>query len=218
MERIENEANVCSPPVGKRIEENKNEEVAVLNLWKNIWRDVSIGTHRIVSVLLDDRAAEAFPFISSLRKQAHFPGWHHLCILALKEKRPCPTARVYSMAILSTSSCRNNPVIRMNFCKRSTRSFTNSQNQRGSLIPSKAPTFTSSVDMPISKSKIVCIDERLHRGCFSIAHRIVYALSNAGANPNITDDKGNTPLHEALVRDFADVGLDLVQVRVDSFS
>jgi ankyrin repeat protein len=37
-------------------------------------------------------------------------------------------------------------------------------------------------------------------------------LSNAGADPNITDEKGNTPLHEALMRDFADVGLNLIQV------
>ena len=74
--------------------------------------------------------------------------------------------------------------------------------------------------MPISRSKIVAsnTDERLHHGCCSIAHRIVYALSNAGANPNITDDKGNTPLHEALARDFADVGLDLVQVKFGQIS
>ena len=41
---------------------------------------------------------------------------------------------------------------------------------------------------------------------------MIYALSNAGANPNVTDGKGNTPLHEALIRGFADVGLDLIQV------
>ena len=107
----------------------------------------------------------------------------------------------------------------MNFCKRSTRFFTNSQNQRGSPIPSKARTFTSSADTPISKSKIAAstINERLYHGSFSIAHRIVYALSNAGANPNMTDGRGNTPLHVALARDFVDVGLDLVQVMVERF-
>ncbi|CAF3337503.1 unnamed protein product [Rotaria sp. Silwood1] len=45
----------------------------------------------------------------------------------------------------------------------------------------------------------------------NVAHRMIYALSNAGANPNITDGKGNTPLHEVLIRGFVDIGLDLVQ-------
>ena len=43
---------------------------------------------------------------------------------------------------------------------------------------------------------------------------MIYALSNAGANPNITDEKGNTPLHEALIRDFVEIGLDLIQVEL----
>ncbi len=46
----------------------------------------------------------------------------------------------------------------------------------------------------------------------SVAYRIVYALSNAGANPNIPNENGNTPLHEALIRDFIDIGLDFIQV------
>lgn len=46
----------------------------------------------------------------------------------------------------------------------------------------------------------------------SISYRMIHVLSNAGANPNITDEMGNTPLHTALMRDFVDVGLDLVQV------
>ncbi|CAF4218601.1 unnamed protein product, partial [Rotaria sordida] len=44
-----------------------------------------------------------------------------------------------------------------------------------------------------------------------VAYRMIYALSNAGANPNVTDEKGNTPLHEVLIRGFVDIGLDLVQ-------
>ena len=46
----------------------------------------------------------------------------------------------------------------------------------------------------------------------NIAYRIIYALSNAGANPNITNENGNTPLHEALMRDFIEIGLDFIQV------
>ena len=42
---------------------------------------------------------------------------------------------------------------------------------------------------------------------------MIYALSNAGANPNLTDGKGNTPLHEALRRDPNDIQMDLIQVR-----
>jgi len=52
----------------------------------------------------------------------------------------------------------------------------------------------------------------------SIAYRIVYALSNAGANPNIPNENGNTPLHEALMRDFTDIGLDFIQVKNNSIS
>jgi ankyrin repeat protein len=43
---------------------------------------------------------------------------------------------------------------------------------------------------------------------------VIYALSNAGADPNITDEKGNTPLHEALIRGFVDIGLDFIQVEI----
>jgi len=48
----------------------------------------------------------------------------------------------------------------------------------------------------------------------SIAYRMIYALSNAGADPNIIDEKGNTPLHEALIRGFMDNELDLIQVKI----
>jgi len=41
---------------------------------------------------------------------------------------------------------------------------------------------------------------------------MIYALSNAGADPNVTDGKGNTPLHEALIRGLDDCGFDLIQV------
>ncbi len=43
---------------------------------------------------------------------------------------------------------------------------------------------------------------------------MIYALSNAGADPNIIDEKGNTPLHEALIRGFMDNELDLIQVEI----
>lgn len=46
----------------------------------------------------------------------------------------------------------------------------------------------------------------------STAYRMIYALSNAGGDPNITDDKGNTPLHEAIIRGSSYCGLDLIQV------
>ena len=49
---------------------------------------------------------------------------------------------------------------------------------------------------------------------FSIAHRMIYALSNAGANPNVTNEKGNTPLHEALLQDLIEIKLDIIQVNV----
>jgi len=47
---------------------------------------------------------------------------------------------------------------------------------------------------------------------YSISFRMIYALSNAGADPNVTDGKGNTPLHEALIRGLANCGFDLIQV------
>lgn len=40
---------------------------------------------------------------------------------------------------------------------------------------------------------------------------MIYALSNAGANPNVIDKKGNTPLHVALMHGGVDTGLDLIQ-------
>ncbi|UJR25710.1 hypothetical protein I4U23_007061 [Adineta vaga] len=45
----------------------------------------------------------------------------------------------------------------------------------------------------------------------NVAYRMIYALSNAGANPNVTNEKGNTPLHEALIRGYLDMGFDLIQ-------
>jgi len=52
----------------------------------------------------------------------------------------------------------------------------------------------------------------------SIAYRMIYALSNAGANPNVVDENGNTSLHAALTRDFIDIGLDFIQVKTNLLS
>jgi len=41
---------------------------------------------------------------------------------------------------------------------------------------------------------------------------MIYALSNAGGDPNVTDGKGNTPLHEVLIQGLANCGFDLIQV------
>jgi ankyrin repeat protein len=41
---------------------------------------------------------------------------------------------------------------------------------------------------------------------------MIYALSNAGADPNVPDVKGNTPLHEAFIQGFIDNKYDLIQV------
>jgi hypothetical protein len=41
---------------------------------------------------------------------------------------------------------------------------------------------------------------------------MIYALSNAGADPNVTNGKGNTPLHEAIIQHINDNGFDLIQV------
>ena len=41
---------------------------------------------------------------------------------------------------------------------------------------------------------------------------MIYALSNAGANPNATDGNGNTPLHQATISDYIHIELDLIQV------
>ncbi|CAF3896649.1 unnamed protein product, partial [Adineta steineri] len=38
----------------------------------------------------------------------------------------------------------------------------------------------------------------------NIGFRMIYALSNAGADPNVTDGMGNTPLHEAIIQTFDD--------------
>lgn len=42
---------------------------------------------------------------------------------------------------------------------------------------------------------------------------MVYALSNAGADPNVVDANGNTPLHEVLIRGYLETGFDFIQVR-----
>ena len=41
----------------------------------------------------------------------------------------------------------------------------------------------------------------------TIAFRLVYALSNAGADPNVVNGKGNTPLHEVVT----DTSIELIQ-------
>ncbi|CAF1328391.1 unnamed protein product, partial [Didymodactylos carnosus] len=46
---------------------------------------------------------------------------------------------------------------------------------------------------------------------FSVSYRMIYAVSNAGVNPNVTNVRGNTPLHEALIRGYLDVGGDVIQ-------
>ncbi|CAF0899953.1 unnamed protein product [Adineta steineri] len=45
----------------------------------------------------------------------------------------------------------------------------------------------------------------------NIGFRMIYALSNAGADPNVTDGMGNTPLHEAIIQTFDDNSFDLIQ-------
>ncbi|CAF0854772.1 unnamed protein product [Adineta ricciae] len=45
----------------------------------------------------------------------------------------------------------------------------------------------------------------------NVAYRMVYALSNAGADPNVVDAKGNTPLHEVLIRGYLETGFDFIQ-------
>jgi ankyrin repeat protein len=46
----------------------------------------------------------------------------------------------------------------------------------------------------------------------NVTYRMVYALSNAGADPNVTDNKGNTPLHTAVMESASDIGFDCIQV------
>ncbi|CAF0846921.1 unnamed protein product [Rotaria sp. Silwood1] len=55
---------------------------------------------------------------------------------------------------------------------------------------------------------IIC---RNSNGQENVAFRMIYALSNAGADPNVTNAKGNTPLHEVLMRSYADTEFDLIQ-------
>ncbi|CAF2886304.1 unnamed protein product [Rotaria sp. Silwood2] len=55
---------------------------------------------------------------------------------------------------------------------------------------------------------IIC---RNSNGQENIAFRMIYALSNAGANPNLTNAKGNTPLHEVLIRGSVNHGFNLIQ-------
>lgn len=46
---------------------------------------------------------------------------------------------------------------------------------------------------------------------------MIYALSNAGGDPNVPDGQGNTPLHEALIHGQDHCNNDLIQVRVFGF-
>ncbi|UJR23215.1 hypothetical protein I4U23_026234 [Adineta vaga] len=45
----------------------------------------------------------------------------------------------------------------------------------------------------------------------NIAYRIIYALSNAGGDPNVTDKKGNTALHEVIKEGLFNNNFDLIQ-------
>ena len=41
---------------------------------------------------------------------------------------------------------------------------------------------------------------------------MIYALSNGGADPNVTNAKGNTPLHEVLSQGLINDELNIIQV------
>lgn len=43
---------------------------------------------------------------------------------------------------------------------------------------------------------------------------MVYALSNAGIDVNIQDSKGNTALHLAYMRGYAEIGFDFIEVNL----
>ena len=46
----------------------------------------------------------------------------------------------------------------------------------------------------------------------SISWRMAYALANSGANVNVQDNKGNTPLHLAYMRGYLEVGFKFIEV------
>ena len=62
-------------------------------------------------------------------------------------------------------------------------------------------------------ARVHCLERSEFVSFASIAFRMIYALSNAGSDPNAVNGKGNTPLHEVLIQDSTD--LDLVQVGGD---
>lgn len=53
---------------------------------------------------------------------------------------------------------------------------------------------------------------KIIRLCFSVTCRMIYALSNAGANVNLTDADGNTALHRIIIDRPNDDHSDIVQV------
>ncbi|CAF4304865.1 unnamed protein product [Rotaria magnacalcarata] len=69
----------------------------------------------------------------------------------------------------------------------------------------------ATLDHPKKGSYFHILIRNSQQGQEKIAFRMIYALSNAGADPNVTNDKGNTPLHEAIIRHCTDTELDLIQ-------
>lgn len=44
---------------------------------------------------------------------------------------------------------------------------------------------------------------------------MVYALSNAGIDVNMQDSKGNTALHIAFMRGYAEIGFEFIEVNLN---
>ncbi|CAF3031858.1 unnamed protein product [Rotaria sp. Silwood2] len=80
--------------------------------------------------------------------------------------------------------------------------------QLNSLLHQEPNLATFSHPKEGSYFHIIC---RNSNGQENIAFRMIYALSNAGANPNLTNAKGNTPLHEVLIRGSINHGFNLIQ-------
>ncbi|CAF4849901.1 unnamed protein product, partial [Rotaria sp. Silwood2] len=80
--------------------------------------------------------------------------------------------------------------------------------QLNSLLHQEPNLATFSHPKEGSYFHIIC---RNSNGQENIAFRMIYALSNAGANPNLTNAKGNTPLHEVLIRGSVNHGFNLIQ-------
>ena len=68
-----------------------------------------------------------------------------------------------------------------------------------------------SVEKLIIKTSNLLLIESSSLLSFRIAFRMIYALSNAGADPNVADGEGNTPLHEAFIRGLPHCGFELIQ-------